>query len=428
MKYERNKKVGNRQGNEMDYSNHYETDTNKSQRDTAGYYNRGRQNASITYNPNLRNEELEKSTSENRGGEGMYYYEPENLNRYETSPVTEGRQTGNILERSPTNRISVIKAVKSDLNERTDVGRNPIHTLSIQIPLKKSDQFESSPKTIYLGQENIFDLNTKTRDKKMSPNQHQGYMIDKSNDTIGQYRTEDENKTMKNPSKIHIEMPLNTLSKSKMSPNRNIPSSDNFTDEREMDEELKKREKRDKLEKLKNMQNLVYYNNDDEFIEKESEKSNYDNIYKNYGEDINKLSQNIPLNREQNRKDRMKRRQTGFNFNRDGRLINTIITSVKPIAENFNDRQTVIQNMNKLSTILLSRSLEPGQRTSNNPGIEGANSFKEKDLDRKTFASTKSPQNKFIRLTMAMLSSKGILYLYFRTQLRRQSHYKSNES
>lgn len=420
MKYERNKKIGNRQGNEMDTSNHYDTDTNKSRRENAGSFNRGRTNAAITYSSNLRNEDLEKSTSENRVGEGMYYYEPENLNRQEMSPVTEGRQTGNILERSPTNRVSVIKAVKSDLNERTDVGRNPVHTLSIQIPIKKSDQFESSPKTIYLGQENIFDLNTKTRDKKMSPNQHQGYMIDKSNDNYGEYRSDEETKSMKVPKKIQIEMPLNTLSKSKMSPNRNFPFGD-FSDGREMDEEMKKREKREKLEKLKNMQNLVYYNNDDEYNEKESEKSNYDNIYKNYGDDINKL-QNIPVNREQARVDRMKRRQTGFfNFGKDGRLLANNVTSMNPsmnpYSDNFNERQSVMTNMNKLSTILMSRSLEPGNRKGNKSEIEGGNSFKEKEFDRKTFTTTKSPQNKFIRLTMAMLSAKGITFLIYRTQL-----------
>ena len=107
--------------------------------------------------------------------------------------------------------------------------------------------------------------------------------------------------------------------------------------------------------------------------------------------------------------DRRRRKQTGFNYTKaEGKLINQNIQSMKPYAENFNDRHTVIQNMNKLSTILMSRSLEPGQRSKHAKGeIEGANSFKEKDIERKTFALTKSPQNKFIRFTMAMLSTKG---------------------
>lgn len=417
MKYERSRKIGNKPGQEIDTSNQFDTDTNRSRRE-ANYLMRGRTNASVMYNPNLRNDELEKSVSENRG-EGMYYYEPENLNRYEMSPVTEGRQTVNIIQRSPTNRMSVIKAVKTDLNDKTDIGRNPIHTLSIQIPLKKNDQFESSPKTIYLGQENIFDLNTKTRDRRMSPNQHQGYTIDKPTDTLGPYRSDDEQKTQKVPNNIQIEMPLNTFTKSKMSPNRNIPNSENFIDGREIDEEAKKREKREKIEKLKNMQNLVYYNNDDDNIDKDSEKSNYDNIYKNYGDDIQKLSQNIPSIKEQSLPDRRKRKQTGFNHNKpEGKLINQNIQSMKPYADNFNDRHTVIQNMNKLSTILLSRSLEPGQRSKYAKGeIEGANSFKEKDIERKTFALTKSPQNKFIRFTMAMLSTKGKIFYLTKVQI-----------
>jgi hypothetical protein len=53
----------------------------------------------------------------------MYFYEHDSLNRLEMSPVTEGRQTLNINvnQRSTTARQSVIKTVKNDLNDRTDL-------------------------------------------------------------------------------------------------------------------------------------------------------------------------------------------------------------------------------------------------------------------------------------------------------------------
>ena len=399
MKYD--KKIGKQK--DIDTSNQLDTDTNRS-RQEQNYMNRAQ---SGNYDPRQRNEDLEKST-DNRGGEGMYYYEPqENLHRFEMSPVTEGRQTQNNAQRSPTNRQSVIKTVKHDLNERTDLGRNPIQTLSIQIPLKKNDQNESSPKTIYLGNENIFELNTRTRDRRMSPNQQHGYMIDKPNDNLNNYRSDDDNK--KKP--IQIEMPINNINKNKMSPNRNIINSEHY-DGREIDEEVKKKDKRDKLEKLKNMQSLVYYNNEDDNIEKESEKSNYDNLYKNYGEDMKKLSQNIPNMKEQVISDARRRKQTGFTATKnEGKLINQNIESMKPYAENFNDRHTVIQKMNKLSTILMSRSVEPTNRSSLRTEVEGAQILRDKDLERKTFSLPKSPQQKFIRFTMAMLSSKGIIKL-----------------
>lgn len=83
--------------------------------------------------------------------------------------------------------------------------------------------------------------------------------------------------------------------------------------------------------------------------------------------------------------------------------------------EYFNDRYTVIQNMNKLSTILLSRSTEHKDKSSiNRPEIEGGNSFKDRDSERKTFSAvTRTSGNKFIRLTMAMLTSKGIINLIY---------------
>ena len=819
MKYDKNKRIG-KAGSEYELPNQYETDTNKSRRDL-NVSDRERKQVNMGGNQYTRNDDLEQSTSSIKGGDGMYYYEPENMNRNKNSPVTEGRtaQNNNYGSRSPSHQQSIVKTVKNDLNEKNDLSKTPVQQFSIKIPQKKADNFESSPKTIYAGQENIFDLNTKTRDKRMTSNEHQGYIVDKSTDygnptgddeirtknpnvmgnqgsgglsygnqgygygdggmssgqqgsnygngmssgqqgsnigggnsygkigatgsrmslaqgsnygggnlyghqgsndggislghqgsnygggnlyghqgsndggislghqnsnildggislghqgsnygeggislghqssvggkpygqqgtlsgrpygqqgnvsgkpygqqgTVGgmghgqqgsgvggksygplgyggvpgtsygnkgnddddnkkkspnksiggglnygnqgddeddedyrkrnpnvqlrggvpyrntggdeDYRKRSPNKQMvggipygntgvddedyrkrnpnrqigggnsygnsgddddedfrkRNPniqmemqlgnshledenrkrspniqmevqlgnsridddyrrrspniqmemqlgnsrieddyrrrspniqmevqfgnsqieedlkkksSNIQIEMPLNTFSKNKMSPNRN-QNSDQFID-RGDDEDLRRRDKREKIERLKNMQSLVYYNNDDETLSKKGEKIDYDQIYNNYGDDMKRLSQNIPV--KKSGEGRVNRRKiTGYNnIKNEGKLVNQNVQSMKA-SDGFNDRHTVLPNMNKLSTILLSRSVNPNDRSSmRTKEIEGANTLKEKELERKTFSAvTRTNQNKFIRLTMAMLSTKG---------------------
>ena len=280
----------------------------------------------------------------------------------------------------------------------------PIQQLSIQIPMRRNDQIESSPKTIYLGQENIFDLNTKTRDRRISPNEHQGYMIDKPTE-IGSYRGDDDDFPNRR-------LPLNTYNQNNMSPNRN-QTSENYMGRDENEDELKKKkDKRQKIERLMNMQNIIYNDNDEENLDNLPDNNiNYDIIYKSYGEDMKKLSRNIAVGKSNFRTNRrMTRKVTGFNYNMaEGRLTNQNIQSIIP-SETFNDRHTVIHNMNKLSTILLSRNRDPNDRSSvkRHEEIEGANSFKDKE--RQTFSALRRPGTKFIRVIMAILCSKGMIY------------------
>ena len=347
------------------------------------------------------------------GGEGMYFYEPDRLNRLEMSPVTEGRQTLNINvnQRSPTARQSVIKTVKNDLNDRTDIGRIPIQQLSINIPTKKTDEIESSPKTIYLGQENIFDLNTKTRDRRMSPNEHQGYMIDRPTDP-GLYYDEPRKSNRGN---IQIEFPLNEFTKSKMSPNRN-QNQDNFMGTEENDEENRRKDKKEKIQRLKTIQSVVYNIPDDGYYDNDNNKF-CEKIYRNYGEDMKKLSSKIPPKIGEVQTDRtVIRKTTGFNRTKnEGKLINENIKSMKP-SETFNDRHTVIPSINKLSTIILSRNTDINNEraTMKNKEIEGANTFdkqKVKDYERKTLMKATTKTNgKFLKIAMAIFSAKGIIY------------------
>ena len=343
----------------------------------------------------------------------MYFYEPDRLNRLEMSPVTEGRQTLNINvnQRSPTARQSVIKTVKNDLNDRTDIGRIPIQQLSINIPTKKTDEIESSPKTIYLGQENIFDLNTKTRDRRMSPNEHQGYMIDRPTDP-GLYYDEPRKSNRGN---IQIEFPLNEFTKSKMSPNRN-QNQDNFMGTEENDEENRRKDKKEKIQRLKTIQSVVYNIPDDGYYDNDNNKF-CEKIYRNYGEDMKKLSSKIPPKIGEVQTDRtVIRKTTGFNRTKnEGKLINENIKSMKP-SETFNDRHTVIPSINKLSTIILSRNTDINNEraTMKNKEIEGANTFdkqKVKDYERKTLMKATTKTNgKFLKIAMAIFSAKGIIY------------------
>jgi len=165
------------------------------------------------------------------------------------------------------------------------------------------------------------------------------------------------------------------------------------------------------------MQTLVYYNKDEMGErERESEKEDIDNLYKNYNKEIDKMdiAQSMPI---VDLKRKTRKGTAGFNMQKtEGKLMAHNIESVKPSVDQFDTRQYQFDNrqfqpkFNKLSTILLSRSVDPSKRKGdNNNEYEASRSFREniKDIERKNYAITKSPQQKFIRITMAMLSSKG---------------------
>ena len=98
---------------------------------------------------------------------------------------------------------------------------------------------------------------------------------------------------------------------------------------------------------------------------------------------------------------------------KEGRLISTSQTVIPSANDDlFNDRYKVLQKMNKLSSILLSKNRTVSQSPDPNLG----RSFEEnkKTFDRNTLNSTlagkkntRTNQNKFLYVTLAMLSSKG---------------------
>jgi hypothetical protein len=89
---------------------------------------------------------------------------------------------------------------------------------------------------------------------------------------------------------------------------------------------------------------------------------------------------------------------------KEGKLINRELKTLKPVDETAPERRTHFQKMKKLSTIILSKN----ERTSHD---EGDRTLRRTIGERKTFnpagRSPTSNNNKFIRVTMAMLSSKG---------------------
>ena len=100
------------------------------------------------------------------------------------------------------------------------------------------------------------------------------------------------------------------------------------------------------------------------------------------------------------------------NKGREGRLISTSQTVIPSANEDiFNDRYKVLQKMNKLSSILLSKN----RSISQSPDTIGRTiDEKRKTFDRNTLNSTlagkkntRTNQNKFLYVTLAMLSSKG---------------------
>ena len=114
-------------------------------------------------------------TTESNGE--MYYMDPNNNPMMSMSPVTVGRQSTN---RNPSSldacRKSVLNIVKMDLRERTDtaqiMGDQPIKSLVVSIPSRGSseERMECSPKTINIGDSREqAEYNMRTANVRRSP-------------------------------------------------------------------------------------------------------------------------------------------------------------------------------------------------------------------------------------------------------------------
>ena len=90
---------------------------------------------------------------------------------------------------------------------------------------------------------------------------------------------------------------------------------------------------------------------------------------------------------------------------KQGKLITTNVTSYKAIDGKSPQSYHSMQKMNKLSTILMSKSQEPGTR---NDAYQTMDKKQESKLLKGIIEKSKGGKGKFISITMAMISSKGV--------------------
>jgi hypothetical protein len=495
-------------------------------------YRRGRETAGRQMHPAA--EEFNTKTNESGYKEVLFLDPHDNLRRTNyQAPITEGRQTPMTqtlpVTRSPM-RQSVLSTVRQDLNERHDtaqiVGKRPIPTLTVQIPLRKDDleyDRDRSPKTINLagghspeeyGTRSMRHIRSPRESYKLNPREYgidsmghnqdshgnvfldhpvnvHGSVNDANNYSRNSFRNQvrtnepyarntnrerereiqfatdrNINNSRENTfsNELGRDSPPNLRSlKNKMSPNRN--EDDREINSNRFDRSQHENDK-SKIDDLKRMSQMAerskskfrgksFIPNDSTLISADTSKNPYHSpnlgenyisndleddlmyndrthegvhqIYQDYGGDIERLMKMKQLRDTQNEdplKKSMRRRTTNEfkpKIKREGKLAPVETQVMSPIANDtiFPDRRTVLMKMNKLSHILMSKSrsveavnrsqddsssYNPLRRTDDNKFSSSASI----DPLRKTQGASRSPTgNKFIRVTMAMLSSKG---------------------
>ena len=406
---------------------------------------------------------LEKDTGESGYGE-MLYLDPNDVNfrrNQAMSPVTEGRQS-TLQGRSPTNRFgqSVLAAVRSDLNERNDtaqvMGSRPLPNLNVTVENKRRERLERSPKTINIGDtEKDLEYNIRTLNPRRSPKN-----LNQINNTMYQTST-----NYNEPGNIFLDQPMQSgsflqgqgeTSTYQASPMAGMsmlqakPSNDYLNgNSREIQYSMNPRDLREPLPNLmnkmspnKNVDDESTSDNkgNDTATQLKDLKSQMDrnaNLVRNEGDgmieqpsrqirnDMEKM-EDYTKNREirdtitEGEMKKLVRQMTkGYDPRKgnEGRLISTSQTIIPGANEEiFNDRYKVLQKMNKLSTILLAKNRN--SVVNPDPLLNRSIDEQRKTFDRNTLNSTvpgktrrqtlsRSPQNKFLYLSLAMISSKG---------------------
>ena len=370
-----------------------------------------------------------ENTTESGYGE-MIYMEPSNNQMM--SPVTEGRQT---LRQSPGDVVSrsIVSTVKMNLRERPDtaqlVGEKPIQSLVVAIPSRGigEERLERSPKTINIGDtKEQTEYNIRTLNARKSPKGglYQNYNnIDNGNiglDQPMQYsgfiQPNDGGYQMGNDSNV---MMGNVQSKhspgmimnpregrepmiNKMSPNQNIDDINSSQD--------KGYESQAQWNNLKNVlgnQNRINatYDLPNEKIMKETQIKYNNATYNNMTMgDVKNLVKRFTKVYDP--------RKT-----QEGALISQSQVIVPGANDEvFNGRYRVLQKMNRLSNILLSKRrvfMSPDKENSlNNSLNETRKTFDRHTLNRNTLKNgrmtiNRSPEHKFLYVSLAMISSKG---------------------
>ena len=395
----------------------------------------------------------------------MYYMEPQVMNTT-MSPVTQGRQTLMNRNQSPLEPYSksIISTVKMDLRERTDTAQliddQPIKSLVVSLPSRGSSQerMERSPKTINIGDSREqAEYNIRTANVRRSPrggvyqtytNIEQGNIaMDQPMQYSGFIQGPEPNYQIgSNDSNVMISSMGGQI---RHSPHGSIDGMNYGT--------MNPRQGRDPmLNRLSPNQNNIddINSSGDKSYEPRVELNNIKNVLSNsgrmhvrYGNDMGNMNMNMNEmlgTRNSLNKDRMgKNSEVRYNnatYNnmtmgdvkkivkrftkvydpkktKEGTLINENQVTIPGADDDvFKGRYRVLQRMNRLSNILLSKRVENSPDRSD---INNSRSFEDtrktfdrhtlnrSTLQKKRMTINRSPEHKFLYLSLAMLSSKG---------------------
>ena len=402
-----------------------------------------------------------ENTTESGFGE-MIYMEP-NGNQMISSPVTEGRQTvggGATSTRSPSGGVgrSIVATVHNELSERNDtaqlVNQRPIRSIAIPFGSRgnSDDRVERSPKTINIGDSeaqtryNITTLNARRSPKGVGQYQTYTNVPEQGNLALDQpmnygsfmgveaqsYQVGNDSNVMvtsmggniksqsmlqgHNAKDVTYVMnprdgrePLQTINK--MSPNKNIDEI-NASGDKGYDSQSKLNDLKSGLGK-----NVAVYNVGDQMV---PDNTQYRNDINQLGEILGSRSNPMKEGYSEGEIKKLVKKITKVydpKKTKEGALISenqTIIPGAND--EIFNDRYKVLQKMNKLSTILLAK--KQGPRDTLNSSLNGSiEEPSRKTFDRQTLSRSdmkgskiplrRSPEQKFLYVSLAMLSSKG---------------------
>jgi hypothetical protein len=372
-----------------------------------------------------------ENTTESGYGE-MIYMEPSGNQMM--SPVTEGRQT---LRQSPGEVVSrsIVSTVKMNLRERADtaqlIGEKPIQSLVVAIPSRGigEERLERSPKTINVGDtKEQTEYNIRTLNARKSPkgglyqtyhNEGGNIGLDQPMQYSGFIQGIDGSYQMGNENNVVV------TKYSKHSPGM-IGQGNLIMNQRDGRDHLMNKMSPNQIDDNNSSQDRGY--------EPQVQWNNLKNVLGNQ----NRMNGSYDINNEKNVKEtQIKYNNATYNNMTMGDVKNLVKRFTKvydprktqegalisqsqiivPGAndEVFNGRYRVLQKMNRLSNILLSKrrgQMSPDKEDILNRSIEESKrTFDRHTLNRNTLKNgrmtiSRSPEHKFLYVSLAMISSR----------------------
>ena len=402
----------------------------------------------MNYTKNDVRTKTHENTTESGYGE-MIYMEP-GPNAVMSPVITEGRQTlgprGSSPEGLSKNKISTVKV---DLREQSPQGDRPIKSLVVAIPSRgtSEEMMERSPKVINFG-DSSGEYNIRTTNVRRSPkggiyqtftNIEQGNIAMDQPIQYSGFQPMDNMYQMGNDSNIMMgsqnrQSPQGSISYTMnpregrdpmirgMSPNnQNIDEINSSVD--------KSFEPQVQLNNLKNVlgnsvRMPIHYQNDNLTMGNMGMNMNMTDVLPSQTMNNNRMIQTSEIkynNATYNNmtmgdvKNLVKRFTKVYDpkKTKEGTLINENQIIIPGANDDvFKGRYRVLQKMNRLSNILLSKRVEYSPEREERSFEEQRRTFdrhtlNKSTLQKKRFTVSRSPENKFLYLSLAMLSSKG---------------------